>query len=151
MNKQIFAVITAVLLSFSAFAQEKSGIQFTEGQWMQAVKKARAENKLIFMDAYTSWCGPCKMLKSQVFPNKTLGDFYNKNFVNVAFDMEVGEGPQLANIYRVQAYPTMFFIDPNTGKVVKQTLGYQEVDDLLKVAKSAVESMPMAAAKKKGK
>ena len=89
------------------------------------------------MDAYTTWCGPCKMLQARVFPDKQLGEFFNQNFVNAAIDMESDEGMRLSSIYEVRGYPTLFFIDPNNGKVVQSILGYTEVDQLLSTGKSA--------------
>jgi thioredoxin 1 len=90
------------------------------------------------MDAYTTWCGPCKMLQARVFPDKNLGEFFNQNFVNAAIDMESDEGVRLSSVYEVQGYPSLFFIDPNTGKVVKMFLGYTEIDQLLAAGKKLV-------------
>lgn len=141
MNKKLLVTTLGLLLSLSTFAQHASsttGIKF-EGtsSWKELIKKAKAEKKLIFMDAYTTWCGPCKMLQSRVFPDKQLGEYFNQNFVNAAIDMESDEGMRLSSIYEVRGYPTLFFIDPNNGKVVKSILGYTEVDQLLNTGKSA--------------
>ncbi len=137
MKKNLLFVTIALLFSLSTFAQHSAstGIKFTESSWKEIVKKAKAEKKLIFMDAYTTWCGPCKMLQARVFPDKALGDFFNQNFVNAAIDMESDEGVRLSSIYEVQGYPSLFFIDPNTGKVVKMFLGYTEIDQLLNAGK----------------
>ncbi len=136
-NSIVIAIILVLVSSNTVFAQ---GISFVETTtWQKAIKKAKAENKLIFMDAYTTWCGPCKMLEKRVFTLKEMGDFYNKNFINVRVDMESGEGPALANIYTVNAYPTMFFIDPNTGKEITRVVGYHEASDLLRTAEKVVK------------
>ncbi len=127
------------MASFAQHGKSTTGIQFTEGSWKEILKKAKAEKKLIFMDAYTTWCGPCKMLQAKVFPDKTLGEFFNQNFVNAAVDMESDEGVRLSSIYEVQGYPSLFFIDPNTGKVVKMFLGYTEINQLLSAGKKLVE------------
>ena len=127
--KKYFIVLFA-LLSLHSYAQS-SGISFEHSNWDSAIKKAKSENKLIFLDAYTSWCGPCKALQAKVFPDKKLGEFFNSNFVNVKIDMEEGEGPKIANMYPVRGYPTLFFIDPNTGKIVNEILGYKDINQLL--------------------
>ena len=114
---------------------DEKGIQFTEAKWAEILKKAKAENKVIFFDAYTTWCGPCKMMQKNVFTRTDVADVFNKNFINVKFDMESGEGPALANKYPIEGYPTLFFISPK-GKVVKKVLGYQNADQLIKIAKS---------------
>ncbi len=130
----------ALLMSLTTFAQNTtSGIQFQHTSWKEIVKKAKAEKKLIFMDAYTTWCGPCKMLQANVFPDKELGDYFNKNFINAKIDMESEEGVRLASMYAVRGYPTLFFIDPNTGKVVKEILGYTETSKLLDTGQSVVK------------
>lgn len=116
-------------------AAAEEGIQFTEASWASVLKKAKAENKIIFLDAYASWCGPCKMLQKNVFTKKEIGDYFNKQFVNVKMDMEKGEGPALTQKYPLDAYPTLFFIDGN-GKVVKKVIGYQKPEELLSIGKS---------------
>ncbi|GAB4034187.1 thioredoxin family protein [Spirosoma gilvum] len=114
---------------------DAEGIQFTETSWREVLKKAKAEKKVIFLDAYASWCGPCKMLQKNVFTKKAVGDFYNSKFINVKMDMEKGEGPALSQVYPLEAYPTLLFIDGN-GKVLKKVLGYQSPEDLIAIGKS---------------
>ena len=159
MKKTVFVALIGLFFSVATYAQHSkstTGIKFTEASWKEILKKAKAEKKLIFMDAYTTWCGPCKMLQARVFPDKNLGtvigvdhdlvfpdknlgEFFNQNFVNAAIDMESEEGVRLSSIYEVQGYPSLFFIDPNTGKVVKMFLGYTEIDQLLSAGKKLVE------------
>ena len=73
-------------------AQVEEGIKFFEGTWEEALTLAKKEHKIIFVDAYTTWCGPCKQMAKDVFTQKEVGDFYNKSFINVKLDMEKGEG-----------------------------------------------------------
>lgn len=139
-NLMVVAVLTTLCLGSTAFVSPKEdgdtqGIKFFKGTWAQALAKAKAEKKLIFMDAYTSWCGPCKMMQVRTFPNKEVGDYFNKKFVSVKIDMEEGEGPSLAETYGVNAYPTLFFLDAS-GKVVKREMGFMSADKLLTAAKA---------------
>lgn len=106
------------------------GIQFLEENWAKALAEAKKQNKLIFLDAYTSWCGPCKMLKRNTFPDKAVGDFFNKNFVNIALDMEKGDGVAIAAKFGIDAYPTLLFADAD-GNMVTFTQGYMEAKQLL--------------------
>ncbi|MGA0557393.1 thioredoxin family protein [Larkinella sp. VNQ87] len=110
------------------------GIQFSEASWKAHLAKAKAEKKIIFLDAYTSWCGPCKLLQKNVFTQKEVGDLFNKEFINVKIDMEKGEGPELAMQYPLEGYPTLLFIDGD-GKVVRKVLGYQTPEQLLAIGK----------------
>jgi thioredoxin-related protein len=127
-------IVLFLLLGMSkmALAQE-FGIKFEKSNWNQVLQKAKAENKIIFMDAYTSWCGPCKSMQARVFPDKKVGDFFNENFINVKVDMEQGEGPSIALKYPVRGYPTLFFIDPKSGKIVNQALGYKSTEQLIQI------------------
>ncbi|MFD2932697.1 thioredoxin family protein [Spirosoma flavum] len=111
------------------------GIQFTEASWKDILKKAKAEKKVIFLDAYASWCGPCKLLQKNVFTKKAVGEFYNGKFINVKMDMEKGEGPALSELYPLEAYPTLLFIDSN-GKMLKKVLGLQTPENLIAIGKS---------------
>ena len=129
------------LMSF-AFWNKKpaadAGIQFKNISFEQALKEAKASNKLIFMDAYAEWCGPCKYMTANVFTEQEVGAFYNKNFINLKVDMEKGEGPALAAKYQVRAYPTLFFIDGD-GKVVKKVLGAQTTQKMIQIGNELVK------------
>lgn len=129
---------TCILFIATVSLSSAQGITFEHDKsWNDIVQKAKTENKLIFMDAYTVWCGPCKALQARVFPDKELGEYFNANFINAKIDMERGEGPALASKFRVRAYPTLFFIDPNTQKVVVQAMGYRQIEDLIQIGKQA--------------
>lgn len=123
-----------------ATAAGEVGIQFTDAAWATVVKKAKAENKIIFLDAYASWCGPCKLLQKNVFTRADVGEVFNKNFINVKVDMERGEGPQLARLFPLEAYPTLFFIEPS-GKIVKKVIGYQTPEAMINLGKSLSKSL----------
>ena len=73
----------------------------------EALKQAKAENKLVFVDCYTPWCGPCYKMMKEVFPKKEAGDYFNSRFVCVKYDMTKDENIGLAKRFRVGAYPTM--------------------------------------------
>jgi thioredoxin 1 len=110
------------------------GIDFLEGSWSKALSKAKTSGKLIFVDAYTTWCGPCKRMSANVFPNNSVGKLYNKNFINVKMDMERGDGPAFGRKYEINAYPSLLFIDGN-GKLIKKVIGGQDVEGFLNLGK----------------
>jgi len=114
------------------------GIQFIEEDWDLALQKAQSQNKLVFIDIYATWCGPCKLLKQYTFTDSAVGDFFNKNFINVSIDGEKGVGPQLAQQFAIEGYPTLVVTDV-TGKPVLLTAGYVPVDFLLQFANEAVK------------
>jgi thiol-disulfide isomerase/thioredoxin len=99
---------------------------------------AKNENKVIFLDAYTSWCGPCKWMAANMFTKDSIADFYNQKFICAHFDMEKGEGITLARTYQVKAYPTLLFIN-NSGEMVHVRVGApQKVSDYLEMGNFAL-------------
>jgi len=107
--------------------------------WEEAQEKAKKENKIIFVDAYASWCGPCKRLAKKIFPLKEVGEYFNQNFINLKLDMEKPEAKSFRKEHRVSAYPTLFFIGPD-GKTVHKIRGApRTADALLAQAKHAVK------------
>ncbi len=131
--------IIILLLSIGYLVSNAQGIEFFKGTFNEAKALAKKEDKLIFMDAYASWCGPCKRMAKNVFPKKEAGDFFNKNFVNVKMDMEKGEGRGLAKKYGVGSYPTLLFLDYN-GDVVYKTKGARrDAKSLIQVGEKALK------------
>lgn len=144
--KKTIYLLAVVALTFSvaqandggkktSTVKAEAGIKFTEGNWAAILKRAKAEKKIVFLDAYTTWCGPCKLLQKNVFTKPEVGALFNEKFINVKIDMESGEGPKLAQKYPLEGYPTLFFIDSD-GKVVKQVIGYQNPETLVKIGKA---------------
>ena len=131
-------ILTLTTIIVSAIAFSQTGIKFEDSNFKSILQKAKKENKLIFLDAYTTWCGPCKLMAKNIFPLQKVGDYYNANFVNAKIDMEKGEGLELAKKYKVQAYPTYLFIDGD-GKEVHRTLGYVKEDDFIQFGKVALQ------------
>ncbi|MDE7374466.1 MAG: thioredoxin family protein, partial [Odoribacter sp.] len=132
--RKCFLIIGLLAVAISAGAQ----INFREGGFNKALEAAKAENKLVFMDCYTSWCGPCKMLASKVFPQKEAGDYFNPRFVSLKMDMEKGEGVALSKKYDVNAYPTLLILDAN-GELLCRYAGYLEVDKLIAFAENGTK------------
>ncbi len=115
------------------------GINFFHGTWEEALEQAAQKQKLIFVDAYAKWCGPCKRMAKNVFTQQTVGDYFNENFINMKIDMEEGMGLAFRQKYRVSAFPTLFFIDEN-GEIVKKSVGGKRTDDFISLGKGVVAS-----------
>jgi thiol-disulfide isomerase/thioredoxin len=129
------------LVIFSLVSQnyvQAQGMQFFEGNWAQLKAEAKKQHKAIFVDCYTSWCGPCKMMATKVFPEKTVGDFYNPSFVNYSLDMEKGEGPQIAKEFNVRFYPTLLYFNTE-GELMHRTAGARPADMFVNEGKTALD------------
>lgn len=120
-------ILWAALLCGSIFHANAQGVQFRHLTYQQALEQAQKENKLVFMDCYTSWCGPCKNMLDNVFTLPEAGEFMNAAFVCVKFDMEKGEGVDLRKQFSVRAFPTFFIIRPD-GTVQHRLAGGSQWD-----------------------
>ncbi len=116
--KKIVLLFVAVCLMLSLSAQTN----FQNLVLDKALDKAKGEGKMVFVDCYTSWCGPCKMMAEEILPLKEVGEYMNEKFVCVKYDMEVGEGKDIAGKFHVTAYPTFLVLDGN-GKLLHRVIG----------------------------
>ena len=138
MKKIVLAVFMAAMaLSLSA------QINFREGGFAEALEAAKSENKLVFMDCYTSWCGPCKLMASKEFVQEKAGEYFNPRFVSVKIDMEKGEGVELRKRYDVNAYPTLLVLNVK-GELLCRHAGYLSVDELIDFAENGVKGGGLA-------
>lgn len=113
------------------------GIQFEQGSWADIKAKAKTEKKPIFVDAYTTWCGPCKKMAKEVFTQQAIGTYFNTTFINYQMDMEKGEGIEFAKQWEVNAFPTLLYFD-SEGKLAFKAIGAKDENGLLSQAKLAL-------------
>ena len=138
-----------VLLPVFSFAQK--GIQFEHGlTWKQIQAKAKTEHKFIFMDAFTTWCGPCRYMAANIFTQEPVGSFFNQNFINVKAQLDTTKADNdevkslyidahnIMTNYKVNVFPTYLFFDPN-GKLVHRAIGSSEADKFVAKAKDAMD------------
>ena len=139
MNKIWISLILLFSLTLPAAAQEGEGIRFFHGTWEEALQKAKQENKMIFVDCYTVWCGPCAYMAKNVFTLKEVGDFFNEHFICLKSEMErEKDGIMLKERYNVVAYPTFLFIT-SEGYVAHRDLGGMNKDKFLALGRKALE------------
>ncbi|MEH0154280.1 thioredoxin family protein [Limibacter armeniacum] len=136
MRKLVTFLLLSVAVMSAAYA---GGINFKEGSWEAMLTTAKEEQKLIFIDAYASWCGPCKYMTQSVFTNTEIGDFFNENYINYKLDVESEEGAAFVQKYPVTAVPTLFVIDGD-GNVRAKNEGAMQVDDLLAFGKKGLSA-----------
>ncbi len=128
-------LLTTAILLFAHLAQAQ-GIEFFHGTWSEAIAKAQTEGKLIFVDAYAEWCGPCKRMAAQVFPDAKAGEYFNANFISMKIDMEKEENAEFVGKYPVSAFPTLMFID-DKGAIAAKQVGALDVNGLVDLGKKA--------------
>ncbi|MCZ4224532.1 thioredoxin family protein [Pedobacter rhodius] len=137
--KRLFLVFIIALIIFNnrANAQSSStGIVFFKGTWTDLLAESKKQQKLIFLDFYTDWCPPCKRMDAEIFPNKTVGEVYNKLFINYKINAEKGNGIELAKKFGVRAYPTWLFVD-ELGNMVLRADDYMSAANFIDLGQRA--------------
>jgi thioredoxin-related protein len=138
--------IGLLILSSIAFGQ---GIKFENDKtWAQIKQMAKDQNKMIFMDCYTTWCGPCKAMSKDVFPKKTVGDFMNNNFISIQVQMDTSkldngdvkkwyaDAHRIALENKLVAYPSLYFYSSD-GNLIQSNVGYCDEKGLIEIAAKA--------------
>ncbi len=120
MKKIAIASLMLGMTSLLAPAQT----EFRHISFDEALAASKQENKPVFIDFFTTWCGPCRKMSTQVFPQKEVGDYMNATFIPLNLDAE-NEAPDLAQKYGIQAYPTYIIVD-SEGKELARFTGAME-------------------------
>lgn len=144
----LFVTIQNVNAQTVEHSSDKTKILFIEGSWKEILELAVKENKPIFVDCYTVWCGPCKQLDAQVFTNPLVAEYFNSTFINVKIDMEKGEGIDLKNQYEVKAFPTLLYLDKK-GNVINRIVGALPADEFLQASKKGMSEHGLSAMTKR--
>ncbi len=144
-----YIVTWAICLVFgiTSFGQEINWMTMNEALAAQEKKP-----KKIILDAYTEWCGPCKMMDKNTFAHPKVAAYINKHFYAVKFNAEgtevvnykdfeytnpnhdpnrKGRNAQhfFAHALKVSAYPTLVFFDENS-EIISPVVGYQTPEQL---------------------
>lgn len=139
MKKLIKFLFFGITICYSTLLSAQ-GINFEAITLKEAMAKASdpANKRLILMDCYTTWCIPCVQMAQEEFPKKVAGDYFNPKFVSVKFDMEKGEGKELARKYGVKAYPTFLLLDAQ-GNELNRVVGKATAEEFIEKVKTALD------------
>jgi thiol-disulfide isomerase/thioredoxin len=126
-----------LLMSQATFGQ---GIKFQKGEWRDVLREARLFRKTIFIDIYTTWCTPCKIMDKDVFSQGAVGTKYNDNFICYKVDAEKGEGIILAKKFGVSSFPTLLYVDAEEN-IIQKREGAMPLADFMNEADMVVASL----------
>lgn len=116
-------------------------VNFVNDEYLSDVlEKANKENKLIFLEMYTTWCQPCKTLDQQVFTDPEMANFLNKNFINMKVNAEKGNGLNLSGLFSIKVYPTLIFLDTK-GNIIERKDGMAFFTELYAMGRSAIATV----------
>ena len=135
--RKYFTMICFTLFMGWSVSGYSQGIKFFEGTFEEALVKAKQENKLVFVDFFATWCGPCKQMAEKVFTDEEVGKYMNEKFVCMQINVEAaGWQKETAEKFNVTVLPTLIFFKAD-GNVASRLAGAREKDDFLNAAKVA--------------
>jgi len=150
MRKTFIIIMCLSTLYLQGKSQDDVGIKFEEGSLKTAFQKAKQENKMLFVDVFASWCGPCKRFSQKVFTLPEVGAFFNQHFVCYKLQtdskdtLKKSEARNFTKTYDVSSYPTLLWLSPD-GKMQHYSIGYKEGPELIEIAKQALDPKTNAA------
>jgi thioredoxin-related protein len=156
--RKLLIITGFIMVSFYARAARcaeadslTNGIHFQQGlSWPQVLAKAKSEKKYIFIDCYATWCVPCKKMDREVYPLKSVGDFFNAKFISVKLQIDTAKNDNevikssyadacyIEKKYKVLAYPTFLFFNPD-GQILNIRIGAMQSDDFIKIAQGILD------------
>ena len=135
--KKIVLVVCILIAAFSHL--EAQEVRFQNLPFSEVLELAKEQNKMIFVDCYTSWCGPCRFMTDSIFTTKRCGDYFNEHFISVKYDMEKPEADGFKERYTASSFPTFYFLSPQ-GEVIHRMVGAsQTVEAWLERVDAAVQ------------
>lgn len=130
----LFLALAGFLLPATVAAQE-TGVHFEHNlSYAEVQAKAKAANKFIFMDCFTTWCGPCRYMRTVIFPQAEMGNYINDKFVSIEVQLDTTEKDNeqvkrwyadahaIMNKYSIKAFPTYLIFAPD-GRVLHRIVG----------------------------
>ena len=101
-------------------------------------KKASDQMLMIFVDVYADWCGPCKMMDSEVFANPAVSEYMSDHYLGVKVDGESDCGRIFAAEHGLEGYPSMFIFS-DEGELISRIVGFTPSQELIGSLKSIKE------------
>ncbi|MEG2556230.1 MAG: thioredoxin family protein [Odoribacter sp.] len=134
--KKILIVLSLIAVALLGYGQ---GINFEKSSFDDVLSKARKNNKMVFVDAYAVWCGPCKWMAENVFKEKEVGEYFDENIVAIKIDVERGEGPSVKSRYAVEGLPGYLFLDAE-GNILLRGSGSMSKEKFMEMLEKAKEA-----------
>ncbi len=121
-------VTLMVLIGWAVTAEAQ--VRFTDAGTDAVRREAMAQNKLVLIDLYATWCGPCKMMEREVFSQPAVGEFIHARFVPAKYDIDKPTGRALAEEYGVRSIPT-YLVFNTEGELLGKLVGAMPAEELI--------------------
>lgn len=133
--KRLLLLVVFVLAALRVEAQ----VQFEKGSFEKVSRMAAEHEKLLFVDLYAPWCGPCRTMDRQVFPQKKVGEFFATHFVAVKYNVDLPVGAELMQRYGRGAIPLYLVMRPD-GTLLGRIEGMSSAEKLIADLRRIIEA-----------
>lgn len=133
--KRLLLLVVFVLAALCVEAQ----VQFEKGSFEKVSRMAAEREKLLFVDLYAPWCGPCRTMDRQVFPQKKVGEFFATHFVAVKYNVDLPAGAELMQRYGRGAIPLYLVMRPD-GTLLGRIEGMSSAEKLIADLRRIIEA-----------
>lgn len=117
----------------------QKGVDFVKSKTLTSVlEDAQSSGKIVFLDMYTTWCAPCKIMDEEVYTDTSVEELLDTKMISYKVDAEKGNGPDLTVIYNVQVFPTLIFLDDKGREIVRND-GALSTTGFLELAQRALD------------
>ncbi len=139
MKRTIWTVVLGLMFTGISAAQVRFLEVTTAVEMREAQQRASDQQLMMYVDVYATWCGPCKLMDTQVYTDPQVAEYMNAHFVNVRMDGETEYGRTYASEQQLEGYPSMFIFS-GEGEPVRKLIGYSSAEELIPLLKSTVEN-----------
>ncbi len=110
-----------------------------------------SENKYIFIDCYATWCGPCKWMDKEIYPNNIAGQAINDRFLSIKVQFDTtkadnaivkqwhSDAERIRQQFNVKAFPTLLFLSAD-GELLNKYVGSADVESFIQLVNQALDS-----------
>lgn len=118
-----FLISTLLVTGISSFKSDKvksnGGTEFYSGSYDNLIREAKKQKKMVILDFWAQWCGPCQKLDRETFSDKSLGNYIAQNYIIYKVDIDTFDGMEIVDRFAVDVFPTIMVFDPKEGAVGK--------------------------------
>jgi thioredoxin-related protein len=144
--------LTLIIIILVACISVKSqSVLFRDHEtWKSLKARAKKENKFIFIDAYATWCGPCKQMDSVVYTVDSVGNYFNKNFISLKLQIDrtpndnenikmlYKDAEWIKSEYKIQVVPTVLFFNQE-GEILLKDAGFKDAASMLELGRKSLD------------